>query len=300
MNTSKPILIADTSALNRLTDDPDSAHLVSGCKAGFFIRLTADNLREIAAIQTGPRREQLLALLRQLLPAGEFALPYNWILEGHIRRFHENRNHYDWKAGLVRFPHAEMEVFYQEFLNDQVAREELQDARENEIAFKSMFGDVRPDFQALFENGEEERPASVKEFVDVLQVRGGAFWSYGQSLFTKITGVNVDEATIRDFIRRCPPFNAVLIALCTAQYERCIRNLSKGPSLRAGRLDMYVAAHLPYCNRFLTADIRQLNALREVATVGGFLTEVLHFDDLRDSMMPGTLATTTASVSFKG
>jgi hypothetical protein len=37
-----------------------------------------------------------------------------------------------------------------------------------------------------------------------------------------ITGVTPDETTIRDFVQRCPPLTAILLALCTAQCERCI------------------------------------------------------------------------------
>lgn len=298
MTSSKPILIPDTSALNHLLDDRDSAHLVAGLKAGYFIRLTGDNFREIAATENPDRRQELLALCRQLLHAGEFALPYNWLLEGHIIHFHQNPKTYNWKLGSVRFPHMEMEIVHQEFLNDKVACEEREDARENAAVFESVFCDVRDDFQSLFESGAEKQPVSVQELVTLLQVPGGAFWGYGQGLYAKITGVTPDEATIREFVQRCPPLNAIILALCTAQYERCIRDLKQGPSLRADRLDMYCAAHLPYCDKFVTADVKQLRALQEIAAIGGFATEIIHYGDFRRTMMPELLAATAVNPKF--
>jgi len=286
MPSGKPIFTPDTSALNRLLDDPDSARLVAGLKAGYFTRLTGDNFREIGATKNGERRLQLLTMCRQLLLAGEFALPYNWLLGNHIIHFHQNPHAYHWKLGSVRFRAAEMEIVHQEFLNEKVALEEREDARENAAVFESVFCDVRDKFQLLFESGAERQPASVQELVTLFQVPGGVFWSYGQGLYAKITGVTPDEATIRDFVQRCPPLKAIILALCTAQYERCIRDLSRGPSLRAGRIDMYCAAHLPYCDRFVTADDKQMRALREIAVIGDFATEVVHYDDFRRLMVP--------------
>jgi hypothetical protein len=294
MISSKTILIPDTSALNHLLDDPDSVHLVTGLKAGYFIRLTGDNFREIVATKNEERRQQLLTMCRQLLLAGEFALPYNWLLEGHIIHFHQNPQAYNWKLRSVRFRHAEMEIVHQEFLNDKVAREEREDARENAAVFESVFCDVRDEFQSLFEGGVERQPGNVQELVTLFQVPGGAFWGYGRGLYAKITGVAPDESTIRDFVQRCPPLNAIILALCTAQYERCIRDLSQGPSLRAGRLDMYCAAHLPYCDKFVTADEKQLRALREIAAIGNFATEIIHYGDFRRAMVPEILASVSA------
>jgi hypothetical protein len=55
------------------------------------------------------------------------------------------------------------------------------------------------------------------------------------------------ESEVKDFIDRCPPFKALLIALCFIQYDRCIRGENE-PSLgKAGRYDTFSAVYLPYC-----------------------------------------------------
>ena len=117
---------------------------------------------------------------------------------------------------------------------------------------------------------------------------------YGADLYKRATGKETDEATIRKFVDACPPFKALLLAICTAEFEYTIRDLLTGTSFRAGRMDLYSAVYLPYCDQFVTADERQHNALKEIVMVGGLATEIVLYSDFRERLLPRFLLSTTA------
>jgi hypothetical protein len=86
-----------------------------------------------------------------------------------------------------------------------------------------VFTDARPHFEELFGTGKESRPSSVADLVGWLQGARGAFWNFGQGLYERVAKRKPDEDTIRRFIAECPPFHALLLATCVAQYDRAIR-----------------------------------------------------------------------------
>ena len=64
---SRPTLIFDTSGINCLADDADSAALIAGLQSGFHVRLTFTSICEIIANTNGVRRQVLLAVCKRLL-----------------------------------------------------------------------------------------------------------------------------------------------------------------------------------------------------------------------------------------
>jgi hypothetical protein len=85
----------------------------------------------------------------------------------------------------------------------------------------------------------------------------------------------------------CPPFRAIVYALLLAWYDRSVRERHTGEKFRAGRLDLFMAVYLPYCDRFITAEIygEQERCLREVARAAGLHTVVGSYDDFCNGML---------------
>jgi hypothetical protein len=104
-------------------------------------------------------------------------------------------------------------------------------------------------------------------------------------------GETSDEAKIRMFYKDrmfyevCPPFRMLLFSLCVAQYERCLRETNRGSSMRAGRVDMYMATYLPYCDQFVSNDERQLRCFQAIATEGSVDVLVRTYDHFRQSLV---------------
>jgi hypothetical protein len=93
-----------------------------------------------------------------------------------------------------------------------------------------------------------------------------------------------EEATLRDFANRCPPFLMMVMAAVKAQYERAIVKKPKGRK-RAGRLDLLMSIYLPYCRLFVTNDDDQETCLREMANVANLEAEILSYREFRSRLL---------------
>jgi hypothetical protein len=73
---------------------------------------------------------------------------------------------------------------------------------------------------------------------------------------------------------------ATLYAFLMSWYQHSARDES-GERFKAGRNDLFMASYLPYCDVFVTAEIKreQEKCLKELAAVLNLRTEVLAYDD---------------------
>jgi hypothetical protein len=92
-----------------------------------------------------------------------------------------------------------------------------------------------------------------------------------------------DEETVRRFVGSCPPFHALLLALCVAQYERCIRESDKRGQ-PAGRNGLFMSVCLPCCDEFISDDRDQQDCLRGVASLAKLAVKVRWFKEFRGSL----------------
>jgi len=230
------------------------------------------------------KRRQLLDTCQRLLASGDCIDPFNWIVEKHIRAFHQNPEEYDWKRVDVHCCEIEQEVVRRTLINDELARLERESATETKQSFEDIFCSMRPAFDEVFSRGSE-RPVTFAEFVEILQRPGGAIWTgYGRNFYARNVAAEPDEAKIRDFAGRCPPFLMMILAAAKAQYERAIVETPRRRK-RAGRVDLLMSVYLPYCRVFVTNDDDQELCLREMAEVADLETEILSYEDFRSSLL---------------
>ena len=129
--------------------------------------------------------------------------------------------------------------------------------------------------------GTDQAPTSVAEWVAQLQVEGGPFWTFARKLYKYVAKKPVDEPAIRRFVAECPPFHAWMIALCAAQWDRCLRPPNVRPSLRSGRNDTIMSVCLPYCQQFVTNDSGQLECYKEVVSICGLDVNIRSYEEFR-------------------
>ena len=79
----------------------------------------------------------------------------------------------------------------------------------------------------------------------------------------------------------CPPFRATCYGLVMAWYNGSLRALDRTPT--AKRNDLMMAAYLPYCDRFVTADWAQRKELTEIAIEAKIDCEILSFEQFDQS-----------------
>ena len=253
---------------------------------GYKIRLPASSVEEVAGNSQLDRRTKLLDLCQRLLSSDRAACiwPFHYVTELLRREFEQKGAAFDWRAAQVRSTEYEREIVCREIIGDSLASEHLKVVRESDQEFKDLFNETRPDFDEFFSGGNP-RPATFGEFLAQLQQKRGAYWSFGVGFYQRVGSNTADETIIRQFVDICSPFRALLIASVLAQYERCVRDLRKGTSYRAGRIDLFMSVYLPYCDVFVTNDRQQEICLLEIASAGGLATDILSYDRLRCGLL---------------
>ncbi len=276
----KPVLMFDTSAINRLADDGESGPIQAGIRTGFWFRLSGDSLGELIATTHTARRKLLLDLCKRLLAAGDCLLPHDEVLKELIKQDAKSSS-FNWEAVPVRCKEYEEEIARQELIDDEIARQQRCFAGEVGNEFAEIYERARPHFQKLFRR-RSATPVSLPQLISALQGPSGAFWSLGAGCYRKAAGATLDEAATRNFVDICPPFRALLIALCVAQHQRSIQN----PRQRStGVFDLYASVYLPYCEQFVTADPGQEAALLQVASLAKLTAEVRSYTNLRARLL---------------
>ncbi|HXB72869.1 MAG TPA: hypothetical protein VNY05_31825 [Candidatus Acidoferrales bacterium] len=117
----------------------------------------------------------------------------------------------------------------------------------------------------------------------------GAYLTIGVGLIERATATLPPESEVKDFIERCPPFKALLVALCFSQYDRCIRGPNERWLGEARPYDMFMAVYLPYCRSFVTRDKGQHKALTAVADLIGCELAILTYEQFKASLFGFTV-----------
>jgi len=197
----RPVIFLDTSVVNLLAEDKNAASFISSLRSGYAVRLTAANLDEVAATPDGNEREHLLDVCRatQGEDDTQVFLPVGDIVKALIAEFERNPACH-WRAVRVRLPEYERLLASSELISDELSTEQSEFAEKQKAQFDEMYSNARPQFDELFHSGTEGRPSSPAELVSRLQVRGGAFWSFGMKLYTRAAEPPADEDRIRRFV----------------------------------------------------------------------------------------------------
>lgn len=275
-------LIFDTSALNKLAADVDWAAIIKAWELLYHIGITETAISEIIATEDETHRKALLDVVKRLLAHGNCIMPFNWIIEEQTKAYQSDSAGYDWKRLNVRVTAAEHEVARQEFMHD-MSEQTRREMKEWDKQYLNIFRNAKPAFQSLFVSSKT-RP-SVREVTEKLMGEGGAHLEIGAGLFERATGTRPTQPQMKEFIERCPPFRALLVALCFSQYDRCIREERQQSLGKAGRNDMFSAVYLAYCKVFVTNDDGQGKAMKVVADLTGLDTAVLMYDELRSGLV---------------
>jgi hypothetical protein len=289
--TGKPTLGLDTSALNRLVKDPNSEPIIAAILAGYSVCLPSMSFEEVIATSEPGLRERLVAICRRLLSAGYCIWPAHWLIDRHVKAFHDNPSQYDWRNVPVADSEFQDEILRGTFANDDtLVSAQAAELRRLQDEFESFF--QRP-AQA---NGS---PSSFDDWLKVSEQPGGSFWNTARLIYDGAFGSTStlpaapalsnppDEVSLKAFVDACPPMRAFIYALELTLYDRTLR-APKSPAFKAGRNDQMMSVFLPYCEVFLTNDSGQLKSLHEVAGKAGLTVKVKSHDEFCASFIVPT------------
>jgi hypothetical protein len=261
----------------------------AGLKSGYFVRLTGLALEELIANSSPSRRAALMACAGRLQhgPSDNF-LPHNELLRRLILAHKAAPDNFDWKSvNVTTLEYARAYSDRDLIANDTLSAQQREDLKQRKKEFEAPFSALRPKLEEIFERHGETRPTTFREVLPRIQVAGGLAWGFGKGLYDKAAGTDASETTIRQFIDSCPPFRAVVYGMLLFWYDRSLRDRHAAEKFRAGRIDLFMAIYLPYCDQFITAEIggEQERCLREVVNAADLKTEVRSYDDFCSSML---------------
>ena len=296
-----PIVSFDTSTHNRVTDGGDVAEAVlAGLKSGLSFRFVGLSDEELLATTNPTRRGNLLTTCARLQDGlSECIYPHNELLTRMIVAHSQNPATFNWKTVDVKAREYERAIRSREFIptermsdDERAELQRLSDEqkthlRERQDEYETMFVNIRPELEPIFARHGEERPLTLREVVTRLQESGSSLiWDMGKLIYDRPAGTDASEATIRAFADTCPPFRALLYAMVMSWYNLAMRG-ETGERFEAGRNDLFMSMHLPYCDKFVSAEKHreQEKCLREIVALAGLETEILSYDDFCASFL---------------
>lgn len=283
---TEPILSLDTSAINKLAGDVDSECLILGLTSAFSIRLTFTSVNEVAATSRCGDRSILIEVCKRLRASGDFLLPVGELLEKLIRAFEDGASPFEWSTVGVSLEKTVDAAFRSSDIGDDTSDAVRQEARTMKQRFEGVLDKAKPSFSKVSAMSLAAAGRSPSDLVSGLQ-RGGQYWKIASRLYEGITGHLPHTPTVQTLEHLCPPFRCVAVALCVALFDRCVRPPNTQGSLRAGWADTFMAAYLPYCDQFVTADERQLSCYREIASLCDLNVKIRSYNDLRRCLCLG-------------
>lgn len=278
----RPAVIFDTSALNGLADEPDATAIATRLGKLAYLRMTETNLAEIVATDDLCKRARLVEMCQRLIGAGECVGPYHWIIEKQVVRHASRPTNFYWQGVEVRAPELEKEIVNPIFLNDDiVAVENRQQSSELKKRFKQVFREARDKFPVP---DDERTQITLQDVVESASI-DGAHWRMASNIYDRYSGIRLSESGIRNFVKQCPPFEAMMLSTCVAHFHGSVRDYHLPKAFDAGLRDLMSSVYLPYCCIFVTRDAGQFNSLTEIVKLAGLDTQVMYYKNFRESLL---------------
>lgn len=281
---SRPVIIFDTSGVNWLLAEKDLPAILLGLRCGFFVRVMANTFSEIAATRSGDQRAPLVSLAKELCSMGQCVLPFNWLLEAHIKTFDSNAR-YDWRRVPISTAHLQDLVARGEFFTDELAIAERECLVQLQSDFEKPFRGLRPEYKRIFDS-VGRRFRNFSEFRALIFGENGAYRKLAEELYGQEVSTQPIAEQVYNLVSTCPPFHALLLAHARALYERCVpeKPVTAFKKL-AKRVDTYMAIYLPYCDQFVTADDDQHRCFDTVVSELKLSTTVVAYRDFRKRLL---------------
>jgi|ERR1700675_300624 len=284
-----PIVSFDTSTHNELVKDGPRAEIVlAGLKSGLSFRFVGLSIDEMVATADPTKRAALFAYCSRIQDGlSECIYPHNELTKRMVVEHHKNPAAFDWKKVDVKAREYERAIRNRELVGDEkLSADQRADLKARKKEYEGMWSGLRPQLMEVFKKHGEAPPATFREVIARLQSGSNLIWNMGKLLYDRASGTDASEATVREFMDACPPFRAIIYAMLLSWYDRAV-SPENGEKFESGRNDLFMAVHLPYCDKFVTAEKygEQERCLREVAFVAGLETEILSYDDFCDSFL---------------
>lgn len=268
----------DTSVVNWLTDELDSRRIADALCQVYDIALPDLALAEVLATKSAKRTNALLTTCSRLITKGDCLVSRVDIL-----------------TTAINEPASDPDVLYSRCVNSEggflVRWSPTHRMADDNPLLALGLEFLKKDWEELLrEGGKSGRPNLRLEkplFASWLKVRlraSGASWKRYTAVLDTYTNHNVaipltKKSTIALY-EKSAPVRALIVAAEFAIHRELLYQEGRTRKKWAGRNDLLMAVYLPLFDIFITADVEQQNALKEVARFSGLRVAVESYSDL--------------------
>ncbi|MEO8032987.1 MAG: hypothetical protein ABI837_01030 [Acidobacteriota bacterium] len=171
-------------------------------------------------------------------------------------------------------------VAHPESVTDELQAVLTERASEDEKRFKVTHQRMREHFDAVFE-GPDDRFDSEDAFLDF--TFGSAEKTLANlvtGIYREATGAELPPADVPEFLNKAMPIKVFIAAHLHILWTRAISEFGPGKK-RAGVVDTNSSVYLTFCDRFITNDRPQFEAMKIANRFNPRNTLVELYDDLR-------------------
>jgi hypothetical protein len=284
-----PIVSFDTSSHNRLLKDgTQSEAIFAGFKSGMYFRFAALSVDEMFATNDAGNRAALRASYGRLQHgSAECIYPHNELVTRMVVDHSKNAAGFNWKTVDVRARDYEEAIQQRDLVVDErlSCKQRLAQSKARKT-YKKIFARLQPKLAKILAAHGEAAPPTFRETLARAEgAEPNLVLAISKNLYDRAAGCDASQASIRQFIGACPPFRAIIYALLMSWYDISLADPVKSERFKAGRNDLFMAVHLPYCDKFVTDDCEQEKCLREIVAVAGLETEIMSYDGFCDSFL---------------
>jgi len=274
----------DTSAINRLLDDPEREPMIKAILSVGSFRITAYNVIEVAKTMDTNRRSRLIDLMRRLADGKRPLDRPNTILlayaDAHVARL--SAAHVNTDENLEGLWIA----LNQPDLLDQEARDEVfawAAGWEDDFS-EVVFGD-REQFQAIFQQAPYERPKTTASTLRVYLSKKNQCRSLIGDVYERQTRKKLTDSGFEILVREAA-WPLYFLGYAYAVHQRAMQKENFSAKRNAGAIDLGQAVYLTLCDRFVTNDRAQYRALRLLNVMNTKRrTQVMSYDTFRSRLL---------------
>lgn len=254
------IYCLDTSAINRLLDDPEREPIIKALISVGSFRITAYNVIEAAKTECEDRRCRLIELMKRLADGKRPLDRPNTILLSYAKA------HADGASAALVNADDQLDGLWialnQPDLVDEDARQELINwAAEREGDFSKVVAGDRGQFQALFRKVSHERPKTIAATLRAYLNSREECRSLIGDVYQSHTHKSLTDSAYQVLVRE-PAWPLYFVGNAYAAHKRAIQEYKFQERRNAGAIDLGQAVYLTMCDRFITNDRPQYRAIR--------------------------------------
>jgi hypothetical protein len=265
-------------------DDPEGEPIIKALLSIGSFRITAYNVIEAAKTKCEDRRYRLIDLMKRLTQGKRPLDRPNTILLSYAKAHADGAS-----SALVNADNQLYGLWIAlnepELVDGKARQEVISWAAEWEGDFSRVVAGDRDQFQALFRKVPQEQPQTITATLRAYLNKRDEFRALISDVYQQHTQKSLNDPAYQVLIRE-PVWLLYFVAYAYAIHKRAIQEHGFQERRNAGAIDLGQAVYLTMCDRFITNDRAQYQAVRLLNVFNTKRhTQVMRYDTFRRRLL---------------